>query len=131
MHSHRVQGFNFVTYPWYLWGEERGSFSEDATVAVGKEGRITLPAHFRQILELKEGSHLVIDVDLEHQWLRLRPAVTVPREEAWAYTSQHLAQLTRALAELAQGRSSPVSEEEVAELLQDDDRVSKDARESE
>jgi len=93
--------------------------TDPATVSVGKEGRVTLPVRIRELLGLKEGDQLVLDVDREQGSIRLRPAVTVPRQLTWVYTQEHLSQLARALADVAQGRVSEPSEEEVAELFGD------------
>jgi antitoxin MazE len=91
--------------------------TDPAIVSVGKEGRVTLPARIRELLDLEEGDRLVLDVDREQGSIRLRPAVTVPRQLAWVYTQEHLSQLARALADVAQGRVSEPSEEEVTDLL--------------
>ena len=93
------------------------TFTAPSTVTIGREGRITLPAILRSLLGLEEGAQLVVDVDQEHQWIRLRPAVTVPREQAWAYTPEHLARVARALADVAENRVAPLSEEELLERI--------------
>jgi AbrB family looped-hinge helix DNA binding protein len=88
-----------------------------ARVSVGKEGRVTLPARMREALHLEEGTQLEVEVDLDYGGLRLRPAITVPRDHAWAYTTKHLTQLTRARTDAREGRTAELSEEEMLELL--------------
>src|SRR5215217_7080405 len=88
-----------------------------ARVSVGKEGRVTLPARMREALHLEEGTQLEVEVDLDYGGLRLRPAITVPRDHAWAYATKHLTQLARARTDAREGRTAELSEEEMLELL--------------
>jgi AbrB family looped-hinge helix DNA binding protein len=72
------------------------------TVAVNAQGRITLPADARRSLGLTEGTQL--DVRIEDNEIRLRPARMVIAEDAWAYTPESLASIKRSLADIAGGR---------------------------
>jgi AbrB family looped-hinge helix DNA binding protein len=99
-----------------------------ARVSVGKEGRVTLPARMREALHLEEGTQLVVEVDQDYGGLRLRPAITVPRDHAWAYTTDHLAQLARARADAREGRTAELSEEEMLELLEAREQAPKGTR---
>ena len=64
-------------------------------VKVAPDGRMTLPAAVRRALEIEEGdAHLSIDV--ADGAAVLRPAVVIPRNDAWAYTPEHLAAVKRA-----------------------------------
>jgi AbrB family looped-hinge helix DNA binding protein len=71
-------------------------------VEIGRHGRLTLPAAVRKVLALTEGSHL--EVDVRDGAVYLRPVVTVPRDDSWAYTPEHQALLVKALADLEAGR---------------------------
>lgn len=73
-----------------------------ATVAVNAQGRITLPAETRRELGLADGTQL--EVRIEDNEIRLRPARVVVAEDAWAYTAESLASIRRSLADIAAGR---------------------------
>jgi AbrB family looped-hinge helix DNA binding protein len=72
------------------------------TVAVNAQGRITLPAEARRSLGLTAGAQL--DVRIEDNEIRLRPARTVLAEDAWAYIPESLASIKRSLADIAAAR---------------------------
>jgi AbrB family looped-hinge helix DNA binding protein len=72
------------------------------TVAVNAQGRVTLPAAARRSLGLTDGAQL--EVRVEENEIRLRPARVVLAEDAWAYTPESLASLKRSLADIAAGR---------------------------
>jgi AbrB family looped-hinge helix DNA binding protein len=72
------------------------------TVAVNAQGRITLPADARRSLGLTEGAQL--DVRVEDNEIRLRPARVVLADDAWAYTPESLASIKRSVADIAAGR---------------------------
>jgi len=44
----------------------------------------------------------------------LRPVVVIPRDDAWAYTAEHLADVARALADIREGRVRQLSDEDLA-----------------
>src|SRR6266540_2707881 len=67
------------------------------TVAVNAQGRITLPADARRSLGLSDGTQL--EVRVEDNEIRLRPARIVIAEDAWAYTAESLASIKRSLAD--------------------------------
>ena len=71
-------------------------------VEVSREGRVTLPASVRKALRLDEGDQLAVEV--REGAIVLTPVVTIPREDAWAYTADHRAQVAQALQEIAEGR---------------------------
>ena len=77
------------------------------TVAVNAQGRITLPADARRSLGLKDGTQL--EVRIEENEIRLRPARVVLAEDAWAYTPESLASIKRSLADIAAGRVFPMT----------------------
>jgi AbrB family looped-hinge helix DNA binding protein len=72
------------------------------TVAVNAQGRVTLPAAARRSLGLTDGAQL--EVRVEDNEIRLRPARVVIAEDAWAYTPESLASIKRSLADIAAGR---------------------------
>jgi len=82
------------------------------TVAVNAQGRVTLPAQARRELGLNEGAQL--EVRVEENEIRLRPARVVVAEDAWAYTADSLASIKRSLADIAAGRVFAVTTEELA-----------------
>ena len=73
-----------------------------STVAVNAQGRITLPAEARRSLGLTAGAEL--EVRVEENEIRLRPARMVIAEDAWAYTPESLASIKRSLADIAAGQ---------------------------
>lgn len=73
-----------------------------STVAVNGQGRITLPADARRSLGLTAGAEL--EVRVEENEIRLRPARMVIAEDAWAYTPDSLASIKRSLEDIAAGR---------------------------
>jgi AbrB family looped-hinge helix DNA binding protein len=82
-------------------------------VDVGRAGRVTLPAEIRRQLGLEEGSRL--EVEIRDGVLQLRPVVMIPRDDAWAYASEHRALLARALDDIRQGRvRGNLAEEELS-----------------
>jgi bifunctional DNA-binding transcriptional regulator/antitoxin component of YhaV-PrlF toxin-antitoxin module len=72
-------------------------------VTMNAQGRLTVPAEARRELGLGGEAHF--EAEIRDGELLLRPAVLVPREDAWAYTPEHLALLARARADAAHGRT--------------------------
>jgi hypothetical protein len=44
----------------------------------------------------------------------LRPVVVLPRDDAWAYTAEHLANVAKGLADIREGRVRQLSEDDLA-----------------
>jgi hypothetical protein len=44
----------------------------------------------------------------------LRPVVVIPRDDAWAYTAEHLAGVAKALADIREGRVRQLSDDDLA-----------------
>ena len=44
----------------------------------------------------------------------LRPVVVIPRDDAWAYTAEHLADVARALADIREGRVRKLPDDDLA-----------------
>ena len=83
------------------------------TVTMSPNGRLTLPAEVRQRLGLDGETEFDVEVT-EHGSVTLRPVVVLPRDDAWAYTAQHLAQVANALADLREGRVRRRSDADLA-----------------
>jgi AbrB family looped-hinge helix DNA binding protein len=77
-------------------------------VAVNRQGRLTLPADVRRRLGIGEGSQL--EVRVQDRSIELRPTAVVPEEDRWAYTSEALASLKRALSDIKAGYVFELSE---------------------
>ncbi|MGH2389225.1 MAG: hypothetical protein ACRDIE_13555 [Chloroflexota bacterium] len=91
------------------------------TVISNKEGRLTIPAEARAALRIEGETHWTVDI--EEGALVLRPAVVVPREDAWAATADHAAKVRRARADGQQGRIVTVRSEDLERIaaLPDDE----------
>ena len=95
---------------------EQGEYS----VSLGREGRVTLPAKIRIAMNIQAGHQLLLDWDAETEELRIRPAMSVPRGHAWAYTDDHLDLLREALLDVDAKRLVTPTERYVQELLEED-----------
>ncbi len=69
----------------------------DLLVAMNGEGRITIPAAARRQLGLEGAAQFQAEV--RDGALVLRPAMVIPREDAWAYTPEQLKRVERARQE--------------------------------
>ena len=76
-------------------------------------GRLTLPAEVRQRLGLAEETEFDVEVT-DRGSVTLRPVVVLPRDDAWADTAEHLAQVATALAGLREGRVRQLSDADLA-----------------
>jgi AbrB family looped-hinge helix DNA binding protein len=83
------------------------------TVTMSPNGRMTLPAEVRHKLGLSGETEFDVEVT-DHGSVTLRPVVVLPRDDAWAYTAEHLAQVAKALADVRAGRVREASEAELA-----------------
>jgi bifunctional DNA-binding transcriptional regulator/antitoxin component of YhaV-PrlF toxin-antitoxin module len=78
------------------------------------QGRLTVPAEARKALGL--AGEAQFEAEVRDDVLLLRPAVLIPREDAWAYTPEHRAMLARARDDVAHGRVRRLGEDELREL---------------
>lgn len=85
-------------------------------VSMNAQGRLTVPADARKALGLDGEAQF--QAEIRDGGLLLRPAVLVPREDAWAYTSEHRALLARARDDSASGRVRGLDEEQLHELAE-------------
>jgi hypothetical protein len=55
------------------------------------------------------------DVEVtERGSVTLRPVVVIPRDDAWAYTAEHLADVAKALTDIREGRVRRLSDDDLA-----------------
>lgn len=83
------------------------------TVTVSETGRLTLPADVRRAIGLEGDSEVEVEVDAAGEAIVLRPVVVLRREDAWAYTPEHRALLTRAHADSREGRVQRLRESDL------------------
>lgn len=91
---------------------------------MSKSGRLTLPADARRALGLSDETDFEVEVDTEQDAIILRPAVLLAREDAWAYTPEHRADLAAAHADGREGRvHTGVSEEDLLRMAEEAERA--------
>lgn len=83
------------------------------TVTMSPNGRLTLPAEVRQKLGLTGETEFDVEVS-GHDSVTLRPVVVLPRDDAWAYAAEHLAQVAKALDDVRHGRVREASDADLA-----------------
>ncbi len=86
-------------------------------VSMNAQGRLTVPVEARKALHVEGETPFEMEVT-EHE-LILRPAVIIPREDAWAYTPEHIARVERAQAEGRAGLAKQMSERELERFIAD------------
>jgi bifunctional DNA-binding transcriptional regulator/antitoxin component of YhaV-PrlF toxin-antitoxin module len=86
-------------------------------VSMNSQGRLTIPASARELLRVKGEMQFEMEVT-EHEVI-LRPAVVIPREDAWAYRLEHVASVQRALQQIQQGRMRPATEADLGGVTED------------
>lgn len=82
---------------------------------MNRQGRLTIPAAAREVLRVEGPTQF--EVEVTEDALVLRPAVLIPREDAWAYTPEHLRRLERARRDTAEGRIRQLTEGELERLI--------------
>jgi bifunctional DNA-binding transcriptional regulator/antitoxin component of YhaV-PrlF toxin-antitoxin module len=83
---------------------------------MSRDGRLTLPAEARRLLQLHGETEFEIEVDESTDAIILRPAIVLRREDAWAYTPEHRELLRRAHRDSREGHVRQLAEEELAQL---------------
>jgi len=86
-------------------------------VSMNAQGRLTVPAEARKALHVEGETPFEIEVT-EHEII-LRPALVIPRDDAWAYTPEHLAQIEQADADARAGRIVRMTERELEQFIAD------------
>ena len=84
-------------------------------VAMSAGGRLTLPAEAREELGIKGETQFQVEVI--PGGLVLREAITVPSEDAWAYTPEYRARVELARRDHAEGRTRKLSVKQLEQLL--------------
>lgn len=85
-------------------------------LAMNAGGRLTLPAEVRKDLGIYGEAQFQVEVI--PGGLILREAVTVPRDDAWAYTPEFRDLVRRSLQDAAEGRTRQLSVEELDKLIE-------------
>src|SRR5947209_8064069 len=83
-------------------------------VTMNGEGRLTIPASARRELGLEAEAQFQAEV--RDGALVLRPAVVIPRDDAWAYTPEHREKLARARQDAQEGRVHRLTEADLDRL---------------
>lgn len=85
-------------------------------VSMSAQGRVTLPAAARKQLGVEGETQF--EVEVEEDAIVLRPAIVLPREDAWAYTQDHRTLLKRGHRDSREGRTRRLSENELEQLAE-------------
>ncbi len=86
-------------------------------VSMNAQGRLTVPIEARKALHIEGETPFELEIT-EHE-LILRPALVIPREDAWAYTPEHLEQIEQADADARAGRIVHMTERELEQFIAD------------
>jgi bifunctional DNA-binding transcriptional regulator/antitoxin component of YhaV-PrlF toxin-antitoxin module len=86
-------------------------------VAMDRDGTITVPEELRHALDVD--GPVFVELEIVDHSLVLRPGETIPEEDLWAYTPEHLALVERARQE---GRGMRMSPDELERLIEAADR---------
>ncbi|GAA1748509.1 AbrB/MazE/SpoVT family DNA-binding domain-containing protein [Luedemannella helvata] len=91
--------------------------SQPGRAVLRARGQVTLPAHVRMELGLRDGDDLIVTVDSGR--VILTPATLVPRDQDWFWTPEWQAGERQVDAELAAGKPGQVfgSDEEFLATL--------------
>ena len=81
---------------------------------MNKEGLLTVPTSLRRQLELAGETQFAVTV--VEQGLLFQPVVTVPLEDAWAYTEKHRRLVEHGLEDIETGRVHRLSEDDLIRL---------------
>lgn len=68
------------------------------TVVMDARGQITLPDDVRHVLQIENDHGMLLELEVVDGTLVLRPGLSIPEEDLWAYTPEHIEQVKRALA---------------------------------
>ena len=85
-------------------------------VLMSEGGRLTIPAEVRK--ELGVSGETPFQMEVVDGSIRLRPAVVVPRDDAWAYTPEYRALVNRSRKETAAGLAKTLSLGELDKLAE-------------
>ena len=85
------------------------------TVESNAQGRLVIPAEVRAALKVTGKVHWQLEV--HDGTIILKPAIVIPREDAWAYQPEHLARLEEAMTQVRSGQIQDLSPEQLERLL--------------
>ena len=86
-------------------------------VSMNREGRLTVPAAARRELGLEGETQF--QAEIRDGNLVLRPAVVIPREDAWAHSPEHVVRVERGQGDSQEGRVRQMTESELDRLTSD------------
>ncbi|MHB8648399.1 MAG: AbrB/MazE/SpoVT family DNA-binding domain-containing protein [Thermomicrobiales bacterium] len=86
-------------------------------ISMNAQGRLTLPIEARKALNVEGETPFELEVTAHE--IILRPAMVIPREDAWAYTPEHLEQIAESDADLHAGRIIRMTERELEQFIAD------------
>jgi len=84
------------------------------TVESNEQGQIVIPAEVRGALHVTGKTHWQLEV--RDGAIILKPAVVIPREDAWAYRPDHVARLEEAMTQARTGQILDLSPERLPRL---------------
>ncbi|MCL4243457.1 MAG: AbrB/MazE/SpoVT family DNA-binding domain-containing protein [Dehalococcoidia bacterium] len=87
-------------------------------VSMNRTGRITLPSSLRKLLRLEGEAEFEVEQLDGEDALVLRPVITIRRDDAWAYSPEHIERMRSAREDSRAGRVRRLSEEELDQLLE-------------
>ncbi len=92
-----------------------GTKSTAQHATMNAQGRLTVPIEARRQLHLEGEVHF--EVEIVEGRIVLSPAVLVSREDAWAYTPEHLALVERAREDGREGRVYRLGRDDLERLI--------------
>jgi bifunctional DNA-binding transcriptional regulator/antitoxin component of YhaV-PrlF toxin-antitoxin module len=84
------------------------------TVESNAQGRLVIPAEVRAALNVTGKAHWQLEV--HDGAIILKPAIVIPREDAWAYQPEHLARLEEAMVQARSGQILDLNSEPLERL---------------
>ena len=82
---------------------------------MNSQGRLTVPAAARAALHVEGPAQFELEVT--ENALILRPAIVIPRDDAWAYAPDHVHRLERARREAREGKARRLTEDDLKRVL--------------
>jgi len=83
-------------------------------VSMNEQGRMTMPATVRQALHVEGKAQW--EVEVKDNAVIFRPALVIPREDAWAYNPEHLDRVARARQEAHVGETRQLTADDLEQL---------------
>jgi bifunctional DNA-binding transcriptional regulator/antitoxin component of YhaV-PrlF toxin-antitoxin module len=91
-------------------------------VGMNAAGRLTLPVDARRQLGIAD-REANLQLEVSEGKVILQAVVTVPQEDAWAYTPEFRRQLAEALRDVREGRVRQLTEAELEQIADEADRA--------